>query len=502
MIGGIVTFRIAIGALLFEGNTLSPVVTEIQDFKNKYFHGGADLVETLRGGAVEMSGAVAALEDARAEIIPLFATHGGAGGRVGADAYRELKRRLITPLEDAGDVDGVYLALHGAFVCEGVDDAEGDILADVRDVVGDIPLVISCDLHAHITAGMMKRADWIIGYRHYPHDDARDTGERCIELLLRTVRGEIHPVTGGRKAPMLLPPPNSRTTGSGPMVELHRWARAAEADDEILAVSYFPVQPWLDLPDVGFAAVVVTDGKLQKADDVALHLCQEAWQRRHEFLAKLVEPHEAIRKGLAIEGRPIILSDTADCTGGGGSGDSAIVLKALLDSRVNAPAVILIVDPETVQEGRMVGVGGRFRARIGNKMNPVYGEPVEAEVEVLRLFSGDFSYTGGIMAGPATMGPSALLKAGPIHVVVSTYSSYEYADEQFRAAGLDPRHHKFVVVKNPMNYLAAYSYAPAKMVLDTPGPTTCNLAAVPWQHITRPRFPIDTDFLPQFERLA
>jgi microcystin degradation protein MlrC len=494
-------YCIAIGALLFEGNTLSPVVATIQDFRNKYFHSGADLVEKLRGGAVEMSGAIAALEEARAEIVPLFATHGGAGGRVAADAYRELKGLLLTPLKDAGDLDGVYLALHGAFVCEGVDDVEGDILADVREVVGDIPLVISCDLHAHITARMMTHADSIIGYRHYPHDDARDTGERCTQMLLQTLGGEIRPVTGVRKAPMLLPPLNSRTTGAGPMVEMHRWARAAEAEDDILAVSYFPVQPWLDLPEVGFAAVVVTDGDLQKADDLAVQLCQEAWQRRHEFLAELVEPQEAIHKGLAIEGQPIILSDTADCTGGGGSGDSAIVLKALLDSGVNAPAIILIVDPETVQESRLAGAGNRFRARIGNKVNPVYGAPVEAEVEVLRLFSGDFSYTGGIMAGPATMGPAALLRAGPVKVVVSTYSSYEYADEQFRAAGLEPRHYKFVVVKNPMNYLAAYAYAPAKMVLDTPGPTTCNLAAVPWRHITRPRFPVDIDFRPRFERL-
>ncbi len=496
------TRRIAIGALLFEGNTLSPVVTGIRDFQNKYFCDGAGLVDKLRGGAVEMSGAIAALETAATEIVPLFATHGGAGGRVKAEAYQELKRRLIAPLRDAGEVNGLYLALHGACVCEGVDDVEGDILADVRAVVGDIPLVISCDLHAHITPRMMKHADLIIGYRQYPHDDARDTGERCMQLLLRMLAGEIRPITAGRKAPMLLPPLNSGTAGSGPMGKLYRWARAAEAEDDVLAVSYFPVQPWLDLPDVGFAAVVVTDGKTKKADDMALQLCREAWRRRHEFQAELVEPREAIRKGLAIEGRPIILSDTADCTGGGGSGDSAVVLKALLDSGANAPAVILIVDPETVLESSLAGIGNRFRARIGNKLNPVYGAPVEAEVEVLRLFSGDFSYTGGIMAGPATMGPSALLKAGPVHVVVSTHSSYEYADEQFRAAGIDPRQCKFVVVKNPMNYLAAYAYAPAKMVLDTPGPTSCNLASVPWQHITRPRFPVDTDFRPQFERLA
>jgi microcystin degradation protein MlrC len=491
--------RIAIGALLFEGNTLSPVVTELQDFQNKYLHDGRALIRNLRGGAVEMSGAIAALEDANAEILPLFASHGGAGGRVRGAAYEELKRRLLSPLEAMGPMDGLYLALHGAFICQGIDDAEGDILGEARALVGNIPIVISCDLHAHVTQKMTDLADIIVGYQHYPHDDAQETGARCAQLLLRISRGEIKPAMRKRKAPMIVPPPNSRTTGEGPMAELNRWARGLEARGEALAVSYFPVQPWLDLPDVGFTAVVITDGDPEKADQIALQLCHKAWPRRHDFDLELFPSKEAIRRGLAIEGRPVVLSDTADCVGGGGSGDSAVVLKALLDSGTTESAVILIVDPETVGQCERAGVGKLLHVRIGNKMSPIYGEPVEAEAEVLHLFDGKFTYKGGIMAGPATMGSSALLRVGPVHVVVSTYSSYEYADEQFLAAGVNPRNCKFVVVKNPMNYQTAFSYAAAMMVLDTPGPTTCNLAAVPWKNITRPRFPIDDSFPPRFE---
>ena len=237
------SFRIAIGALLFEGNTLSPVVTELRDFQNKYFHCGPELIFNLRDGAIEMSGAISSLEDANAEIVPLFATHGGAGGRVSAESYRELKAKLLSPLRAADRLDGLYLALHGAFICQGVDDVESNILEEVRSIVGNIPIVISCDLHAHVTAKMVDLADMIVGYQHYPHDDAVETGQRCAHLLLRALRGEIRPVLRKRKAPMIVPPSNSRTHGEGPMAKLNLWARAREEKQEALAVSYFPVQP-------------------------------------------------------------------------------------------------------------------------------------------------------------------------------------------------------------------------------------------------------------------
>jgi microcystin degradation protein MlrC len=492
------SFRIAIGALLFEGNTFSPVVTGVRDFHNKYFHSGQALVRSLRGGAVEMSGAISVLETANSELVPLFATHGGSGGRVSAVAYKKLRENLLSPLRAAGHLDGLYLGLHGAFLSQGIDDVEGDILEAARSIVGKAPIVISCDLHAHVTPTMTDLADMIIGYQHYPHDDARQTGERAAKLLLGALKGEIKPVMAVRKAPMIVPPPNSDTHGGGPMSKLNQWAREKETQGVALAISYFPVQPWLDLADVGFSAAVITNDDPEGADGMALQLCKEAWRRRHEFDMPLFRPNDAIRRGLAIEGGPVILSDTADCVGGGGSGDSAVVLRALLESRSDAPAVMLIVDPETVRQSERAGVGRRFHAFIGNKVDSRYGEPVEVEAEVIRLFDGQFSYTGGIMAGPATMGPSAVIRVGPVNVVVSTYSSYEYADEQFLAAGVDPRHCKFVVVKNPMNYKAAYEYARAAMLLDTPGPTSCNLAALPWQHMSRPRFPLDDDFQPEF----
>ena len=83
-----------------------------------------------------------------------------------------------------------------------------------------------------------------------------------------------------RKAPMILPAQKQRTKSTGPMGRLHALARTREAAGEVLALSYFPVQPWLDMPGVGFAAVAITDGDAAAADRVALDIARNAWQRR------------------------------------------------------------------------------------------------------------------------------------------------------------------------------------------------------------------------------
>ncbi len=492
---------IALGALLFEGNTLSPVVTGRADFASKYLESGDAIPAKLAATNTEVGGALEVFRSADVDIVPLIATHGGAGGRVAAKAYTAFRDELLERLKAAGKVDGIYLALHGAFIAEGTDDAEGEILAAVRAIVGhEVPIAVSCDLHGHITPEMTRHAQILVGYREYPHDDTRETGARCASLLLRTMKGQIRPVSRFRRAPMILPAQRQRTKGDGPMREIIDLARAREADGTVLAASYFCVQPWLDLPGVGVTAVAVADGDAEAADRVAGEMVRLHWAKRREFLVPTEKPADAIAKGRALSGGPVILADAADCVGGGASGDSSVVLRALLEHAPDLSAAIHIVDPETVIAAKRAGVGKRFRAKLGNHTAKLGGPPLEAEVLVERVEpNASFRYSGGLMGGvEASIGDAAVLAIGPIKVLCASLSSYEYADEPFQALGIDARRMKFVVVKNPMNYQQAYAGAPAMFVLDTPGPTTCNLASVAWKRMDRPCFPMEDGFDPVF----
>lgn len=484
--------RLAIGAILFEGNTFSPVIAGRDAFAGKYLCRGDEIPTRLAGTGTEMGGALSAAGDA--VLVPLLATHGGAGGRVDGAFTRALVAELEQRLLEAGQLDGIYLALHGAYVSEDSLDFEGDLLPRIRRARPGLPIVVSCDLHGHITPAMTANCDALIGYKHYPHDDTFETGAKAVSLLRRIVAGAISPVVRCCRAPMLLPAQKQGTRGAGPMVAVRALAERREAG-AVLDVSYFCVQPWLDAPDVGFTAVVTADRDGTAAESVAREVAALAWERRRDFLVETWRPDEAIARGLALDGQ-IVLADSADCVGGGSTGDSTAVLAALL--RAGGGAAMQIVDAESATLARRLGVGGRGVFRLGNKRDPAYGEPVEAEATVTGLCGGSFTYAGGIMKGVAAeMGDAAVLQVGAVRLLVTSTAFYEYADEAFAAAGIDARAAKFLVAKNPMNYQQAYPDAAGYFILRTPGATSPDLAGLPWRLVRRPIFPLD-DAAPVF----
>ena len=489
--------KLAVGAFLFEGNTFSPVVTRRADFEAKYCHAGAAVLDRLAGTGTEIAGAIAEAGRRGAALVPLIATHGGAGGRVARDCHDGFVADLLVRLDAALPVDGIYLALHGAFVAEGVDDVEGALLREVRRRACGVPIVVSCDMHAHVTADMLAYCDALIGYQHYPHDDTFETGERALAILADTVAGKLRPVTRACRVPLLAPAQRQRTRGEGPMAEIRARAAALEAGP-VRAVSHFCVQPWMDLPAMGFTAVVVADRDAAIAAGTAREIAGMAWTARERFLVETHEPRAAIRAGLATPGF-VVLADAADCVGGGASGDSAAVLPALLAEAPDAPAAMHIVDAAAAEAAHRAGTGATLRLGLGNKLDASYGAPVAVEARVVSLSDGRFVYAGGLMRGVAAeMGPSAVLRVGSVDVLVGSRSAYEYGDEAFQANGIDPRARKFVVVKNPMNYQQAYAGAGAMIILDTPGPTTPNLAGLDWRRLDRPTFPVDRDCPPRF----
>ncbi|MCH6039104.1 M81 family metallopeptidase, partial [Salmonella enterica] len=84
----------------------------------------------------------------------------------------------------AGGFDAIYLDLHGAMVAEHLDDGEGELLARVRALVGPgVPVVGSLDLHANVTARMLREADGLAAFRTYPHVDMAVTSEHAARLL-------------------------------------------------------------------------------------------------------------------------------------------------------------------------------------------------------------------------------------------------------------------------------------------------------------------------------
>ena len=412
-------------------------------------------------------------------------------GTVSTPAMSHLEEILLNGLAAAMPVDGVLLSLHGSMVAETIDDVEGHLLGEIRTRVGpDVPIAMSLDHHANITRQMIEHCDLLVGYQSLPHIDMFETGQRTAELLLSRLRGEITPTVAWRKIPMITPADRFFTTME-PMKTWFDAARALEARPEVLSVSLFPVQPWLDVPELGWTTVVVTDGDAALAQELADELAAMAWERRELFFEEKVPPEEAVRQAVAIEGGPVVIADGSDSVNSGAPGDSTHLLTALLSQSIGGAAFVTVVDPEAVESALAAGIGSEVTLDVGGKRDRIFSQPVKVSGRVTRTSNGRFTI-GGHLGADIDMGRTVVVDTGEVQVVLSEQVGAGHDPMVYRHIGLEPAEAKIVVVKTPVGFRLAYSsIMKASVLADCPGLSPSDLRILDYTKAPRPLFPLD-----------
>jgi len=146
-----------------------------------------------------------------------------------------------------------------------------------------------------------------------------------------------------------MPPLGRQGTARGPMRRLYDLADEMEKNPKVISVSIFAGFPYADIPDAGLGVYVVTDDDQALAERLAGELARVAWQHRHEFIHTALPVKDAVAKALAADGRPIVLADMADNTGGGAAGDGTEILRELLRVGARSATVACIWDAAAVQ---------------------------------------------------------------------------------------------------------------------------------------------------------
>jgi microcystin degradation protein MlrC len=486
--------RIAIGSLMQETNTFAPTPTGLDSFEAVYHWQGEELLHRYGAARVEMAAFLDVLKAAGATPVPLLAAQAFAGGPVTRAAFDHLLGDLIARLRAAMPVDAVLLALHGAMVVEDDPDAEGSILAAVHEVVGDIPIAASLDLHGHIMPRMLEHATILVGYQEYPHVDIYETGERTATMLLDTLQGRVRPVLALAKRPLLVSAVNARTT-DGPLRRVAETAREMERAGRVLAASLFPVQPWLDVPDLGFAALVVADGEQAAAQAAADELAEMAWDARAEFEPDLVALPDAVRIGLSSGGTTVV-GDAGDAPSSGATADHAAVLRELLTQgadRAGRPIYLTLRDAAAAREAAAAGIGAEVTLHVGHALSTAEGQPVRVTGRVTTLTDGRYRMKGpGATGSVLQMGLTAVLAIGDIRLVLKSLPSLEWDPAVYYSVGLDPADAALVFVKSPGHFRVSYSpLAERLLVADTPGAARPNVRALHFSRVTRPLYPLD-----------
>jgi microcystin degradation protein MlrC len=487
--------RVAIGSFMQETNTFSPCPTTVEDFAAYYLHRGDDILTGYGAARLEVPGFLHVLAGAGITPVPLIATQAYSSGALTRATFDAILTELLDRLRDAGPVDGVLLALHGAMAVEDEGDADGEILARLCAALPPgIPIGVSLDLHGHITPRMLQPDTFLIGYREYPHIDHFETAERVARLMLDRLAGRRRPVMALAKRPVLFSPVRARTA-EPPLSDIVAEARRLEDAGAILHASLFPVQPWLDVPGLGFAALVCADADAAAAQAAADHLADRAFAARHDAEPDLVPVDEAIRIGLASPGVTVV-GDGGDAPSSGAPADNATILKRLLAlgaDRADRLTYLTLRDPDAVRRATEAGPGATVTLQVGHSLSSQDGEPVTV-TGIVRLIA-DGAYTmhdAGARGVEIHQGPTALLAIGAIRLLLRSLPGFEWDTGVFTAFGLDLRHPALVFVKSPSHFRVSYAPVAARILsADTPGAAVCNMRALKLRHATRPLFPLD-----------
>ncbi|MBE2275999.1 MAG: M81 family metallopeptidase [Rhodobacteraceae bacterium] len=416
--------RIAVGGIHTESSTYSPVLTQTGDFR------------VLRGEALAAHDYFAFLRRHPAGIAPLLHARAVPGGPVSRATYDAFKAEFLERLEAAKPFDAVYLAMHGAMKVEGMWDAEGDWIAAVRAAIGpDMLIAASYDLHGNVSQAIVDAIDIFAAYRTAPHIDVTETMDAAVAMLIRALETGARPGVVRVPVPLLLPGERSSTEDE-PARSLYA-ALPAEEGPGVWRADLMIGYVWADEPRAT-AAAIVTGTDRAAAQMAGGAIATRFWAARDRFrFGPETGPLDKMLDAAAHAGsRPVILADSGDNPTGGGAGDRADVLVALLERHWPEALVAGIADAPAVDACFAAGPGAQLLLTIGASLDPA-GASVRTQAEVVRLDEGE-----------AAADRQAVVRIGGISVVLAARRRPYHNIADFTRLGLDPSSAALLVVKS------------------------------------------------------
>ncbi len=490
--------RVAIAMFWHEGNSFSPVPTDLDSFRAGGWATGQEVRALWGGTASEMGGALAFL-DAHPEHEGRFLRLAWAGpaGPVPHATFEAIGDEILDGLDDPpeGGWEAVYLALHGAMVTDADPLADLHLIERVRARIGPtVRLGVSFDLHANLDPRIAGLVDFATAYRTHSHVDQDVTAGRVLSVLARCVGEGLRPVGHIAKLPAILPSINMRTA-EGPMAECEAFARGLEAAG-VLDAAVLGGFSYGDTPAAG-ASAMAFDPDPARARHAAEALCRAMAERQDRFTIALPGPEDALRAVLAAGRFPVAVTDPADNPDSGGIGDTTALLRAVVALRPAVPVVFAFFhDPGLVGRARAAGEGAVIAGTLGGRLSGEYGAPVPFTARVERLTDGGFEAIGPMLHGVRVeYGPTALLSFADqdLRVIVTSRCRSPNDPGLLRLHGIDLGAVGILCAKGKNHFRPGFLPLLAGIVdTDAPGPAALDIASFRFRHAPPTLHPLST----------
>ena len=486
--------RILIAECMQEVSSFNPLPSGYEDF---HVERGGELF-AQRGLNTAVGGALPAFEGAGLDVVPAYGARAGSAGLLSAEGWKRLSGELLDAVASRlAGIDGIYLSLHGAMGAQGELDPEGHLLAEIRRMAGHaVPIVVSLDLHGILTDRMLRAIDGLAIYHTYPHVDFADTGERAAVLLVRLMKGGVRPTIARAVIPALVRG-DELVTKSGAYGDLILDCKRLEREGTALAAGILIGNPFTDVPELCSQVIVATDGDAVAARREAERLAGEFWPLRFRMQGKLVPLDRAVAQAKTLRG-PVVFTDAADATSSGAAGDSNVILRALREAGYAGRVLAPIVDLQAAATAHAAGVGATVDVALGGLLDTERFTPMPVRAVVRLLSDGRAQLE--TMKVPLDAGPTAVLQADNLTIVVLSRTVSLFDRAMYTSNGLEPRDFDLIVVKSPHTEHHMYdAWAEKNFNIDAPGATSADLKSLGHTVCARPMFPLDETvaFTPQ-----
>lgn len=480
--------RIFTASLSTETNTFSPLPTGLDAFKARGYYAAGQHPDRM----LQFSGPLWAARN-RAKQHGWTVIEGAVAGAVPAGlttrhAFETLRDEILQDLKNAGQVDMVVLGLHGAMVADGYDDCEGELISCIRNIVGpNVVIGAELDPHCHMTSLMYEVADILVCYKEYPHTDILERAYDLVDLCVAKVQGKAQPTLGMFDCEMISIMHTSREPMRGFVDRLLQM----EQEPGILSISIAHGFPWGDVPGMGSKVLVYTDGDASRAQQLAESLGKEIISFRDALQPTTPTTVEALKIAAEHQRYPVVLADSADNAGGGASSDSTFVLAGFLANNVRDAVIGPVWDPGAVGLCMNAGEGAVLPLRIGGKVSPASGDPVDALCTVKALRRD--AYMTGLSNTPSSLGDVAVVETDGITIVLTSVRNQAIGRDLFTQFGIDLAQCKFIVVKSSQHFYADFSKSAAEVIyLNTPGSVSSDISTLPYKKLVYPKWPLVT----------
>lgn len=478
------TKTVFFSSLMTETSSFSNLPTTLADYQSGLMRGDGCFFDA---DGRERTGAAPILAFARARG---WRAVGGlvAQSTVGAPTqhrdYLALREEILDGVR-AAQPAVVALGLHGAMMSTACEDCEGDLLAEIRALVGSAtPIVVVLDPHAHLTDAMLKHASALVFMKEYPHTDGVERMQDALAIAGRMIDEGLSPTPSVFDCRLLGFFPTQRQPMRGFVDQLFE----IERGPGVVSASFVHGFPWGDMPDAGAKVLVYTDGDHDLAGRVAQSLHDSIWAIKDQTGPPLISVDEAIALARAPRTAPLVLSDIADNPGGGAPSDSTFLLRALIEANIPNAAVGLVYDPQAVRLCHQVGRGGRLTLRVGGKLGPASGQPIDLDVEVVDVrkdavmtFGADWRFG---------LGDTAWIRSCGVDVVLCSIRVQMYDPSGFSHIGLDPASRAVLVVKSSNHFQAAFEPIASDIRwVSTPGAIDFDFTRLAYTRLKRPMYP-------------